>query len=107
MTGEIVTELVDDLWAESADDVIGLWAITWILRGQLPDADDAELRRLGGDVVRGLVDAGLLIGDLVSGRGFVPRDDPFDVDRVLAAWDALDHLPNMGDELCWFGRPGA
>jgi len=107
VTPDIVNELVDDLYAESVDDFVGLWEVTGVLSAQRPEADDDELRRLGALTVQGLVDAGLLIGDLVSGRGFVPWDDPLDVGRVMAMWHALGRLPNMGDDICWFARPGA
>ena len=53
------------------DDFLGLWLVPWRIRKRLPDADAADIRRLAEEVVRGLVHAGLRVGDLVSGRGFV------------------------------------
>ena len=95
---EAVTEL---LLVDSQEDYVGLWQIPWHLHRQLPDADVQTIRRLSEEVVRGLVDAGLQIGDVVDGRGFVAWEPTGAVERLLNSWDALGREPTIY-EIAWF-----
>jgi hypothetical protein len=101
---EVVSDVVQALVAEAEEDWVGLWQIARGLARRRPDADDAEIRRLGERVVRDMVDAGLRIGGLESGPGFTPWEGDDTVERVLAIWDELGRRPTLNEDI-WFDLP--
>lgn len=104
-----------ELLQECKEDHVGLWTFLWVVRHALNDgaypskehdkADPAEVRRLSLELVRRLLESGLVQAGFpaADGRGFVPwQMTPEAVlKRIEAEWNAPGHEPNIGD-IVWF-----
>lgn len=97
--------LVDDFFAESAADYVGLWEIAQSAREDLGAKTTEEALRVSLEIVQRLYEKGLRPGEYWGG--------PFDywpeegcaamLDRIAREWTALGGDPNLGDPICWFG----
>lgn len=101
---DALDEIKEVLVEEAAVTVVGLWAVHWDVKHQLPGLTPHEARSATLSVVHavvrdGRVVAGRLVKDAGAGSSFVPWQLPADevVARIRAEWSSLDREPNLGD----------
>jgi hypothetical protein len=90
---------------EAAEDYIGLWQIVGAARDKTNKPDEVITGVL--DIVRALLDRGLLAGNLKKEGGFEPwaQQQPDAVlSRIQEEWRALGHDPTI-DDIAWFDLP--
>lgn len=97
-------EIKEVLVEEAAVTVVGLWAVHWDVKHQLPDLTPHEARsvtlRLVHEVVReGRVVAGRFVQLDRETPTFVPwrLDADAVVARIRQEWSSLERDPNLGD----------
>ena len=107
-SGSEFNTIVDDLYAESSDDIVGLWEVAKMVE-ELMGKGDAVLEESLA-IVRVLLAKGLLAGNPpYSMGGYVPWADQNPdsiIQRVEQEWRELGHTPDIPD-IVWFGRPEA
>jgi hypothetical protein len=97
-----------EILENGADDWLYLAEIVWRVKCVVGASSDVELRRMSLDLMRDLVQRGLMeIGDVdVSGKkGFTKWDMPIEtaLERVEREWKALGRDPSMW-EICWLSN---
>ncbi len=97
--------LVDEFYAESGSDLVGLWEIAKEVEESVGTGETAREQSLMN--VRDLLEGGLVAGDPPYGPGGDKAwDDQVPVDvvaRILSEWLSLGHTQNILD-IAWFGR---
>lgn len=99
----LIKEIRRDVLVECSEDYVGVWSVIWLLRRKFSDQSEAEIRQKALDVIRplledGLIEAGPIEGDW-SEAWAIPS--PEILYRIEAGWDELGHEPKMWD-ICWF-----
>jgi hypothetical protein len=101
---DTLEEIKEVLVEEAAITVVGLWAVHWDVKHQLPGLSAHEARSatlcVVHDVIReGRVVAGRLVARAAGKPTFVPWSNDADevVARIREAWSSLEHEPNLGD----------
>ncbi len=99
-----ISEIADGFMREATGDYIGLWAIADAVRWDLGLSNNEEVKARTLDVVRILLDRGLLPGDYFkTGFHFWDDRDPGSIiARIDREWEPAKGDPNMGDSICWF-----
>jgi hypothetical protein len=99
-----INEIADGYYREAEGDYIGLWAITGAVEGYLGLSNKDEVKARTLDVVRLLLDRGLVPGDyLKTGFHFWNERDPASIiARIDREWDPVRGEPNLADPICWF-----
>ena len=97
--------LVDDLYAESGGDLVGLWEIAKEVEELVGTGDAAREQSLA--IVDDLLAKGLVVGDPPYGpHGYQPWEDQDPekvVGKIRAEWISLGRTPNIPD-IAWFAR---
>ncbi len=94
--------MVEDLVMRGADDWVDAAEVAWVAKSIGQAVDDASIRELSIEVIRHVLDEGLMtIGD-VSFDGFSMWELPTDeaIEKVERVWRGLGRAPNLGD-VCW------
>ncbi|MGH9808515.1 MAG: hypothetical protein ACRD9W_14915 [Terriglobia bacterium] len=102
-----INEIIDDFLKESEVDYIAMWEVAEVARDDLNAKTDDEARRISLELVCKLHDHGLRPGDYWGG-GFGYWSDngcQAAVDRIEREWVAAGEDPNLGEPICWLGRP--
>lgn len=106
LTAPELTQIVDDLYSEADDDVVGLWEVVKLVGDQVGEGDAVQEACLS--IVQALMNRGLLAGDPpFHGGEWEPwpnQDTPYVSDRIRREWERLGHTPSIPD-IVWFGRP--
>ena len=101
-----VNDIVEELYVESSDDIIGLWEVAKLVEELIGECD--AVRPCSFTIVRALLAKGLLAGDPpFSSVGYAPWPDQNPdsiISRLDREWLALGQTPNIPD-IAWFGRP--
>lgn len=98
--------IADELYAEAASDLVGLWQIV----GRVEDVSGhkKQMRKECLLITQDLLERGLLAGDPPYSRyGYQPWADQSPaavLERIDAEWEALGHEPSIPD-ITWFARP--
>lgn len=104
-----VDEIAEDLLAEAQKDHVALCTVSDAVRWDLGLSDDAEVKARTLDIVRILVDHGVLVGSFKYGNPkFYPwneRDADSIIARIDKEWDSKKSDPIAQDLICWFYRP--
>lgn len=103
-----VNEIADDFLKEAAGDDVGLWAISGAVRWDLGLSDNAEVKARSLDVVRILLDHGLVAGDFdYPNSKLYPWNDDAEatIARIDREWDPAKGDPTLPESICWFGFP--
>ena len=103
-------ELIDELYVESSEDIVGLWEVVKMiedLTGPDSAAQDDRLMTVSLAIVCALLAKGLQAGDPpYQAGGYNPwpnqKSDAI-VDRIRREWKQLGHAPSIPD-IVWFGR---
>ena len=97
--------LVDEFYAESGSDLVGLWEIAKEVEEFVGTGETAREQSLM--IVRDLLEKGLVAGDPpYSPGGYKVWDDQVPVNvviRIRTEWLSLGHTPKIPD-IVWFGR---
>ena len=97
--------LVDEFYAESGSDLVGLWEIAKEVEEFVGTGETAREQSLM--IVRDLLEKGLVAGDPpYSPSGYKVWDDQVPVNvvaRIRTEWLSLGHTPNIPD-IVWFGQ---
>jgi hypothetical protein len=99
-----INEIADEFLEEARHDYIGLWAISGSVRWDFQLSDNEEVKAWSLDVVRVLLDRGLLPGAYLN-AGFhywKERDAASILARIDEKWDPAKGDPNLGESICWF-----
>jgi hypothetical protein len=90
--------------SEAQDDYIGLWALAGAVEWHLGLSNNEEVKARTLELVRTLLDRGLLPGDyLKTGFHFWDeRDSASIIARIDREWDPARGAPNLADPICWF-----
>jgi hypothetical protein len=94
---DAVATVRDILAAELGSDFTGIWKLAWHLRTLAPGAPDSAIREMGESVLRQLVAAGAVIGDLTETGDFAAWQRSDSVERTMRAWETLGRDPEIGD----------
>lgn len=101
---EAIHEMKEVLAEEAAVVAVGLWAVLWDVKHQLPGLSPHEARAATLCVVReavreGRVVAGRVVERAEAQRTFVPWQLPADevVAKIEAEWSSLGRDPNLGE----------
>jgi hypothetical protein len=101
-----ISEIAEGFLKEAAHDSVGLWAIAPRVRRDLALSDNAEVKARTLDVVRVLLDHGLLAGDYDYANSkihfWAEREPPSIIARIDKEWDPASGDPNLGESICWF-----
>lgn len=103
---EKINEIADGYVKEAAVDYVGLWQIASRVRWDFKSSNlnDEQVKTLSLEVVRLLVNRGLLPGDYLK-TGFHFWDErgagPI-IARIDKEWDMERGDPNLADPICWF-----
>lgn len=89
--------------SECSDDYVGMWSIVWLLRRDHKEASEAEIRRMAMEILRplleeGLIEAGPIEGDWSEAWSLPPIEV---LSKIEALWDDFGSEPQMWD-ICWF-----
>lgn len=99
--------LVDEFYAESSGDLVGLWEIAKEVQDLVGPGEAAREQSLL--VVRDLLGKGLIAGDppyrLNGHEAWGDQKPDAVVARIRAEWLALGHAPDIPD-IAWFSRNG-
>jgi len=97
--------LVDEFYAESGSDLVGLWEIAKEVEELVGTGETAREQSLM--IVRDLLEEGLIAGDPpYSPCGYKAWDDQVPINvlaRIRNEWLSLGHTPNIPD-IAWFAR---
>lgn len=97
--------IVDDLYEESEDDLVGLWEVAKLVEELVGTGEEAREQSL--TIVNDLLVKGLVVGDPPYAPGGYKVWDDQDPKRVVgkirAEWISLGHTPNIPD-IAWFAR---
>ena len=95
---------------DASTDTVGLWAVLWQMKHELPEASQLEVR----EAVLSAIREALIEGTVVAGRFasedpgllFEPWTEANDaiVARIDEEWEKLGSDPHAGD-VCWFLAP--
>jgi len=104
---EKINKIAESFINEAADDYVGLWAIAPTVRRDLGLSSNEDVKARTLDVVRILLNHGLLPGDyLRTGFHFWnERDAASIIARIDKEWDPASGDPPLGDSSCWFSIP--
>jgi hypothetical protein len=99
-----INEIADGFLEEAKHDYIGLWAISGSVRWDFHLSNNEEVKARSLDVVRILLDHGLLPGAyLKTGfRYWKERDAASILARIDKEWDAAKGDPPLPHPICWF-----
>jgi hypothetical protein len=96
------------LLADCREDDVSLWEALQKARRAIPAATDDQIRQLSLDLIRELLEDGLIMAGVPKpdGQGFERWDlsVPETMDRIAREMDELGHPPNIGD-VVWFTAP--
>jgi hypothetical protein len=102
-----ISEIVSDCVEETKVDYVGLWQIVGRIRHEFGIVEQAKVKKVVLQTVRGLLAAGL---EAVTLRPTTPvrlgwenQDVESVLDRISREWEALGRDPNPG-EIAWFDR---
>ena len=103
---EKLGEIAEGCVKEAADDYVGLWQISTRVRREFQklNLSSEQVKTLSLEVVRLIVDRGLLPGDYLK-TGFHiwdERDAASIIARIDREWDVGHGDPNLADPICWF-----
>jgi len=100
-----VNEIAEGFLREAVHDYVGLWAIAPAVRRDLGLSSNAEVKARSLDVVRILLDHGLLPGAyLKTGFHYWSERDPASIiARIDKEWDPARGDPPLPHPICWFG----
>jgi hypothetical protein len=101
------TDVVDGLADECRVDHVGLWEVVKAAHFDLGALGPAEIRATTIDLVRCLLERGILVGfPAPGGRDFVSWNlsPEAAVYRIEQEWCRLGREPNIG-EVAWFTAP--
>jgi len=97
--------LVDDFYAESGSDLVGLWEVAKEVEELVGTGEMAREQSLM--VISDLLAKGLVAGDSpYSPGGYKAWADQVPINvvaRIRIEWLSLGHTPNIPD-IVWFGR---
>jgi hypothetical protein len=101
---EKINEIAENFINEAANDYVGLWAIAPAVRRDLRLSSNEDVKAHTLDVIRVLLNRGLLPGDYLK-TGFYfwrERDAASIIARIDREWDPVNGDPLLGDSSCWF-----
>jgi hypothetical protein len=102
-----ISEIVSGYVEETNVDYVGLWQIVMRTRSEFGIVEQAKLKKVVLQTVRGLLAAGLeavtLRPTMPARLGWENQDIESVLDRISREWDALGRDPNPG-EIAWFDR---
>ena len=97
--------IVDELYAESGGDLVGLWEVIRLVEDLVGTGDGAREQSLM--IVTDLLAKGLVVGDPPYALGGYKAWDDQTPDRVVgrirSEWMSLGHTPSIPD-IAWFAR---
>jgi hypothetical protein len=108
ITPEQVAQLKDQIVEEAIEDYVGLWSIVKQIRRVVPELSDDGIREITIDLLRDLLDAGVLtVGfPTLDGGSFeswtISSRDA--ITRIEQEWALLGRDPNIG-EIVWVTTP--
>jgi hypothetical protein len=99
-----IDEIADGVLSEAAHDYVGLWAISDAVRWDLGPSSNVEVKARTLDLVRILLDHGLLPGAyLKTGFHYWDERDPASIiARIDKEWNPADGDPPLPHPICWF-----
>lgn len=96
---------------EAQSDVVGLWAVLWQVKNELPSLSSEEAKAATLEVVRdALGREEIVVGGFGGGdtetTSFIPWQMSLTdaLQRIEREWGALGREPNLGD-IAWFVAP--
>ena len=97
--------ILDDVLAEAADDLVGLWLVCAWVRDAFASWTSAAIREATLEVIsRAIANGGVLVGSFVE-SGFELWSPHFEaLPRIEATWASPDHTPNLFDNVWLSGR---
>ena len=97
--------LVDELYAESGGDLVGLWEIAKEVEEFVGAGEEAREQSLM--IVTDLLAKGLVVGDppyaLGGYKTWADQSPDKVVGRIRSEWISLGHTPSIPD-IAWFAR---
>ena len=92
--------IVAELGAHAEEDIVDVAWLIGAVRARDPAADDVELRELGVEVARRLIDRGIDFGTFVDAE-FVAWPSDTAAERLDSEWRELGREPTLGDIGCF------
>jgi hypothetical protein len=103
---EKIDEIAEGCVKEATEDYVGLWQISTRVRREFRklNLSDEQVKMLSLEVVRLIVDRGLLPGDyLKTGFYFWDEHDPASIiARIDREWNLASSDPTLANPICWF-----
>jgi hypothetical protein len=111
MNQDTIAVIRRTLVEEAQSDVVGLWAVLWQVKNELPSLSSEEARAATLEVIHdALSREEIVVGEFGGGdtetTSFIPwRMSLMDaLQRIEREWRALAREPNLGD-IAWFVAP--
>ena len=108
MSQEKIAVIRRALVEEAQSDVVGLWAILWQVKNEIPSLSSEEAKSATLEVVRdALSSEEIVVGGFGGGDtetvSFIPWQMSLAdaLERIEREWGALGREPNLGD-IAWF-----
>jgi hypothetical protein len=102
---ERIAKIAEGCTREARHDYVGLWQIATRVRQEFGALTDVGVKRLSLDVVRRIVERGLVPGDYLKSGFRIWHEGGSDaiVNRISSEWDAARGDPTLANPICWFG----
>ncbi|MGA3301968.1 MAG: hypothetical protein ABSC72_01610 [Methylovirgula sp.] len=105
---EKIDKLATSFLNEAEEDYVGLWAIAPTVRRDFALSDNQEVKARTLEVVRILLDHGLLAGDFDYDNSKIyfwdERDPQAIIARIDREWDPARGDPTLPESICWFAK---
>jgi hypothetical protein len=103
---EKINEIAEGYLREAEHDSIGLWAIAGSVEWHLGLSNNEEVKARTLEIVRILLDHGLLAGDYDYDNSKIyfwdERDPASIIARIDREWDPARGAPTLPESICWF-----
>jgi hypothetical protein len=104
-----IDQIVAMFESEAEDDIIGLWEVVKLAEEDTEEGKGENLRGVSFEIVRRMLARGFWAGDMKDGHSVDPWPDQRPeavIARIEAEWNALEHVPTIGD-IVYFERDRA
>lgn len=103
--GPQITNQINSFVIEAREDYVGLWQIFRRIKSEILNKEDVSFNVF--EVVRGLLERGLLVGNLTKDGSFEAwnqQNPDLVISRINKEWQDLGRDPTI-DDIAWFHLP--